>query len=217
MANSFLNEHSAEFVIVPAFGAILATEFETVIPLYYWSSREGGLLSQQSLVDRQVLIVALFARRPKVDRLSQPYIDVKFNDRLFRLAAFLEDRHIPVFAGVPLPSSLDQFHQTTPSSWFRLPGRGQEEIVRISLAGGPMKSPRFVIPLDAGSIVHSLTVVCRGQSWRTVLSLFQEIKGGAVPGYSRHSMYGDVYKPVYFVMPLLPPSPFFQKSKKLAL
>ena len=61
MATGFLNEHTSEFVIVPPFGAILATQFATVIPIHFWSTREGNTLSKQNPAEQPIRIAALFA------------------------------------------------------------------------------------------------------------------------------------------------------------
>jgi hypothetical protein len=200
MPSSYLNEHSAEFVLVPQFGNILALSYQQVTPIHFWSNREGGSISRKCMPNWPVQIAALFARRPKVSLPFQSFIEVKFNERLFSAAQFLEGKNIPVFAGVPLTSSLDDFHFSTRSLWFRLQSHGREEIIKISLSGELIEGSKSAIMLDATDIISAVENICKPMAWKEAIEHFRQLKNGIAVGYSRHSFWGDPYKPVYFLM-----------------
>jgi len=44
---SFINERSAEYILVPNLKSILLEKFSTVTPLFPWATREGSVLSKQ--------------------------------------------------------------------------------------------------------------------------------------------------------------------------
>lgn len=63
---SSINERTVKYLVVPAFKQELSKHFSKVIPFHYWISREGGSLNKEFLIDKQLRIIALYPRRPKV-------------------------------------------------------------------------------------------------------------------------------------------------------
>lgn len=114
----FMSEHTAEYALVSNLIAHLADCFPRVIPMCFWSTREGARIAEESMGGHRVRVVAAFARRPKVLRSGQPSILVKINAQLFVGAAEGSEFGIPVLAGVPLVASLSDFTIGVPCSWF---------------------------------------------------------------------------------------------------
>lgn len=131
----FISEHTAEFVIVPDLVHRLRTAYPSVVPIYYWSTREGSRVSLETSAD--VRVVALFPRRPKVSTPNQDDVLVKFNASLFDYATNAADVGIPVLAGVPLVSSLPALVECA-TAWFHIRpgGPAADALCRLSLPEG---------------------------------------------------------------------------------
>lgn len=201
MASSFVSEHSVEFVLVPQFAEILSVDYETVVPIYFWHSREGGNISKDCFTNRKVRIVALYARRPKIANAYQLEIDVKFNEVLFERSRQLKEKGIPVFAGVPLASSLDNFTLATKCAWFKINSNGVEQIIQLS-CDYPTQILSQNIRLVSGTDILSIINEDSSQlSWPKAIEFLRELRNRS--SYVRFwSFMGDTYKPIYFLLPV---------------
>ena len=65
-AISFMCEHTAEYALVWDLASAFGHFAGTVVPFYFWSSREGASMSLACSDARPVRVVAAYARRPKV-------------------------------------------------------------------------------------------------------------------------------------------------------
>lgn len=120
-ATSFISEHTAEYFLNYTLINLFEKSSYDVIPFYYWKSREGANQSKACGIDKEVRLVTIFPRRPKIEEPGQPYIEVKINYSLLITSIICKEFDIPVFAGVPLASSMFQFTTNKEyCSWFYL-------------------------------------------------------------------------------------------------
>jgi hypothetical protein len=197
--SSFISEHSVEFVLVPQFAEILSKEYPSIIPIYFWSSREGGKISRNCFAQNLLRIVALFPRRPKILLQRSSTIFVKFNDILFKRARKLEEMGIPVFAGVPLIASLDELSLNNKCSWFKINPNGQEEIIDLSSENPTLiltNSIKEISPSDVAEYVKSTSKLLL---WSDCVAFFKSLRSHSDSvGYWPY--LGDIYKPIYFLL-----------------
>lgn len=118
--SSFINEHTAEYYLVPRICKALSSSEYQAVPFYYWKTREGANMSKLSDQGNKARLIAVYARRPKVDLPGQNEIIVKLNHSLFQSSFVFKEYDVPVFAGVPLASSIMELSLDTPCSWFFL-------------------------------------------------------------------------------------------------
>jgi hypothetical protein len=135
MATSFISERSAEYILAPKLAGILGKYFSRVIPLFFWSTREGSNISLSCHPLQTVRIINVFARRPKITTPNQPSIEVKFNNSILKAAQFSSSLDIPTFAGVPLASSILDLTLEVDCAWFELTGIEEDVFYNISLDG----------------------------------------------------------------------------------
>jgi len=201
MASSYVSEHSVEFVLVPQFAGILSVGYETVVPIYFWHSREGGNISKECFRNREVRIVVLYPRRPKVINAYQPKIEVKFNEVLFERSRQFKEKGISVFAGVPLASSLDDFTVTTKCAWFKIHPNGSEEIIELSCE---VPTPIFSQNVKQVGQKEILSIIDDNSlrlSWPKAIEYLRELRSRS--SFIRSwSFMGDTYKPIYFLLPV---------------
>lgn len=197
---SFINEHTAEYVLVPAMAKILDGVFERIIPFYFWSTREG---SSVSLINIQIRLIAVFPRRPKVIYPGQDWVLVKFNDILFQTALVSKDKGIPVFSGVPLVSSMENMSLDAQCAWFFLPPQTK----RISDAHCKIKlgnletrfdgcSNNVEGPLSDEQIIRYIFENSKPMTWEKGVENIREVrsKTGETRGF--FGFLGN-YKPFY--------------------
>ncbi len=179
----FISEHSAEYLLVPKLCSILEPDFSGTVPIYYWASREGARLSLESRFGSTIQIVACFARRPKVSHVGQDHILVKFNEVLFEYAAASSDNGIPVFAGVPLASSLDQLTTDRESAWFKLVG-GNHQLAyaqcRLGIPGGMIidnsDADHVLGPLTPNQIRNLVIEQAKPMPWSDAAEILRELR-----------------------------------------
>lgn len=192
MPSSFLSEHSCEYHLVPKFLDILETQYQNSIPIFFWHSREGGVRSRNSLSNILVKIVAVYARRPKFINNRDQEVLVKFNQVLFDRAGFMKEIGIPVFAGVPFISTLEEFTRTAPFVWFKIDPTMSEHSVTIQDIDSGLSSKEILdtIEEECASLtwpnaIDQIKALRRRQDYNTLVSFFT----------------GGLYKPVYFIIP----------------
>lgn len=201
MASSFVSEHSIEYVLVPQFAEILSSDYKTVIPIYFWHSREGGNISKDCFKNKFVRIVALYARRPKISSAYQESIYVKFNEVLFERARMFKEKGILVFAGVPVISSLDFFTLDTKCDWFSLKENGFEEIIEISCHNHLPIQTKSINQVNKKEILNQIRDQSELLKWPDAINFLRELRHRS--DYIKfYSYMGDTYKPTFFLMPV---------------
>lgn len=204
-AVGFISEHTAEYVLVPALTRILAASFSRVVPIYFWSTREGSNLGRRCMSSQPIRLVAVYARRPKIEELGQNHILVKLNAELFEYARVAKPLGIPVFAGVPLVSSLAELTLKSQCSWFRLaPDESQDRDteLRLTLSGARLDDDRSCVglegPLESGKLVESVLTGSERISWEQALEKLREIRQ-SVQRYGLYGFFGG-YKPFHLLL-----------------
>lgn len=204
MATSFISEHSSEYILVAKLAGILNRQFDTVIPIYFLSTREGGLISSECSPSRLVKIVSVFARRPKVNVPNQPYVEVKFNESLFKIAGLSSLMGIPTFAGIPLASSIMDLNLAIDCAWFQLTGSEIGDVAyEIALDGKVLhkfrESSAIEGPLSQTELIGRVSSACRSIEWGDAIEKLRTIRRGTrdeTNGYP----FGGGYHPFHLML-----------------
>ena len=104
--SSFISEHTGEYALIPDLRRRLSPRYRNIVPIYFWSSREGNVRMLEKLRPMPVRLLTAFARRPKVDKRHPGTIYLKVNKELVEYAHASEPLGLPVIAGIPLVSSV---------------------------------------------------------------------------------------------------------------
>jgi len=202
---SFISEHTAEYIIVPAMTRVLNKVFEQVIPFYFWSTREG---SSVATVEGDIRLLAVFPRRPKVIVPRQDSIMVKFNKILFETAQIFNEFGIPTFAGVPLVSSLDQLCLETRCAWFYLQTNPSNindvncnlrlDNLEISFAES---TDKIEGPLSDEQLIHYVSDNSHTMTWEEAILKIKDMRMRyqREQGFSNFWFLGG-YKPYYIAL-----------------
>lgn len=200
MSASFISEHTAELVLVPELLTSLKLIYSKITPLYYWVSREGAAMSRHSFAGKEIKLLVLYARRPKIEFPGCGYIEIKLNQILFDRCSFFEKHGIPVIAGVPLADKLEDIQLGVDCIWLRIQPNGSETILKVNLDGKHTFSSDFnalsIVDLEA-MIENSKTM-----TWNEGLEKINEMRRSTMPDgrYYHQYMSGDLYKPVYLLI-----------------
>jgi hypothetical protein len=177
-------EHTAAHVVLPRLTTKLAAYYPHGLSVFFSPSREGSRVAMEIGYDDPISIVAVFPRRPKVLYGGDAEIVIKINRELFMYAEHAEPFGIPVFAGVPVVSSLFELACDPLVAWFTIsPSEAaDDQFVRLDRAQGRVvlvarSSDDIVGPLESeevatlvrshttsttwGEAVHSLSVIRR--------------------------------------------------------
>jgi hypothetical protein len=209
MPASFMNEHTAEYVLVPDLISRLSGTFKT-IPFFFWASREGQAKARASY-GGAVRLLGAYARRPKVDLPGDETIYVKFNELLFSHASDLWEAGIPLLAGVPCVSRLSDFHMGIQCAWFHIEAgrhlKGADAFAAINLRGqttavldsqAPVRGP-----LEDGDIISLALKHSRKMIWPEALEELVNIgRNLKRKPYDFRTWYGLhlPYKPFYLAL-----------------
>ena len=195
---SFMSEHTVEFYLVPRFIAILNTRFPYVLPFFFWSTREGNATSRRAEPAHPVRVCALFPRRPKLGETGN--VLMKVNLELYDIASELSDAGIPVFAGIPLVSSLIQLAQTFECNWYCLTDSENKSADREVECDSAVELVEATLrgPLRHHEVVDIVEARSQPTTWQIMIETLRYIRNReALDGY--HFRFGPVYKPVYFM------------------
>lgn len=105
METSFISEHSLEYMIAPQISAVLKHKFSKVIPIYYWSTREGSSISSKIHTEQKLQIMAVFPRRPKLEKNNTELIYGKINDSIIEFSGVAKSFGIPTIFCFPVITS----------------------------------------------------------------------------------------------------------------
>lgn len=199
MLSGFLSEHSVELVIAPRFASMLDIHFPTVTPIFYWASREGNSISRKS-IKAPARIIALYPRRPKVTRLFSEAIYVKFNEELFYWTKEFAQIGIPVFAGLPLTNTIENFHYYTECLWFHLQKAGHEETIQIDLHNVNLVESSNVSLIAPSQIIQTIKHQAQLLNWGQFCETIKEVRRRADYIFNRNPFSKAGYKPIYFVL-----------------
>jgi hypothetical protein len=117
---SFMSEHTAEYILVPDLVRRLTPHFRCVIPMFFWSTREGNKVAARGMENTTVRLLSVFPRRPKISLAQPDQITVKINEELLAYSRAGREIGVPVIAGVPLVSSFKGLRPDSPCCWFDL-------------------------------------------------------------------------------------------------
>jgi hypothetical protein len=198
MPTSFISEHSAELILVPQLIKDLSSQYPKITPIYFWSSREGGIMSRSSFQNKRIKILVLYPRRPKVSSPGSQKIEVNINELLLERAKFFSTNHIPVIAGVPLIDKLEDLHSGANCMWLGLDILGSEEILGIDLTNKNVDSV-YTKPITVSTILQLIdeTIIL---TWEAGIEKIKEIGKSAHDYRFFNRMSGDLYKPIYFLI-----------------
>jgi hypothetical protein len=160
--------------------------------MYFWSSREGARIGRESHVDTGVRLIEVFPRRPKVWYADQRDVLVKFNASILKYAARAETFGVPIFAGVPLVSSLFRLRLDCEIAWFLLkPGLQEIEDLycRLAVPGGQTleksKSDALTGPLHRDTLIRIVEASTRIKSWDQVVEELRQLRRWSAKERSR--------------------------------
>jgi hypothetical protein len=209
MASGFMNEHTAEFILVPDLVQKLRGTCGGIVPFHYWKSREGQAKARDSY-SGFVRLVAGYARRPKVERLHDPTVTVKFNTVLFDHSCALKAVGVPVFAGVPVVSTFSDFGLGSRCIWFLIEGTEgfhRDVTGRVFVEYDGLACPDLIGPvrgpLSDEAIVAAMVERSEAFSWsemfRRIDSVNQEMRMNSACGAGWYNRFMP-YKPFYLAL-----------------
>lgn len=199
-------EHTAEYALVPRLVSILSEESARIIPFYFWASREGNSVSLASIRDLPIRLISVYARRPKVINAGTREVSVKFNAELFDYASLAVPLGIPVFAGLPLASSIIDMTPDVPCVWFDLNPcpNGTSDIEAVisvdHLPGDLIEiAPCVIGPLDADTLISTIVDKSRRMIWGEAINTLRIIRRESGLGHGYFRWFGG-YKPFYLLL-----------------
>jgi len=199
---SFISEHSAEYILVPNIVSRLSRKFTQVIPVFLWLTREGNTTALQMMDGKQIRLLTAFPRRPKV--LSPNGIAMTVNEELIAYSERSEAAGMVVLVGVPLISSLPTLRIDAPCCWFELNGSTATDgyfHVEIGLDGkvisGRPPARGLSGPLtDSG--IEAAADRCRLMPWSEAIEKIREIRS-TQREFNFFPFMGG-YKPFYLML-----------------
>jgi hypothetical protein len=204
---SFISEHTAEYPLMHSLVGILSRQFSTIIPIYFWATREGSRIAAEGIGRQPVCVVTAYPRRPKIVNPEDSILLMKINAELLHAGSAGLDVGIPVFAGVPLASGLLQFSIDTPCSWFHQEGSSAEDHdlhILVSLTGEthePSSSrPGVIGPLTTEGLLRVVQSAARKMSWDVAVESIRRIRSSGEIG--TRGFFFSGYRPFYLVMPV---------------
>ena len=200
---SFICEHTAEYVLVPALKRILQKGYEFVTPIFPWMTREGSNISKEIHIDEKFQILGLYPRRPKLANIKNSEILVNINKDIKVGAESALKHGIPMVAGCPLASNLFELGKEPNCMWIKL-CESTNESYRVDMDAEQVKSiclqHEHVFDTDENLINYSIAN-CSFLSLPEALEAFKDIKMKSTKLEFFHPMsFMGGYKPVYFLM-----------------
>lgn len=188
MVTSYICEHSAEYSLVPYIKALLEREFEYVVPIFPWLSREFAGKSKMLHHNASFHILVVFPRRPKIAEDSKIYVTLNGELEAFKNVGW--EHGINVIAGCPLATDFWELAKCNEFSWINISHtKTCEYLIEMS----PKIDGKDGVLLTDKQLVDSVKN-SRLQTMESFENFVREAR------YSQpSSFFGGRYKPIYFL------------------
>lgn len=197
---SFVSERTLEYTIIPKIQQTLKLEYSLVIPIYFWTTREGNSISKELNHQEKFRVLAVYLRRPKIFG-SKIYF--KVNNSIIALSPLFEENNIPVLCTFPLASKfIDLDNENLTYHSLKLKDFSQETTFSFS-------TTNKIISISINDHIHPLTNLeiyelinhSKLHEWNELSRIFRIIKQGvSFEGSWFYSRFFGGYQPVYFLI-----------------
>lgn len=197
--SSFISEHTAEYILVPRLTRILKEEFEIVVPVFPWLTRECNNFSKHIHQNERFGILGFFPRRPKISDQG-PIVLIKISDELKMGAKTAEMNNIPMIAGCPIARSFWELNEQTTCIWIKLNAntRAFYEInYNSELNLNQSFSDDAEITIQKDRLVEWVIKNIGEHDFETFSRIVREVKE---INSHKYFLAAGVYKPIYFLL-----------------
>ena len=198
---SFLGEHTIELTIVPLLKTILSQDYEHVIPIFPWMTREGGKVSKFVHKYDNFKVLGLYPRRPKLNLNDQNRIKVKLSGQVILGAQSGFSRGIPIIGGLPLVFNLWELSSNPNCIWLKL---NYEPDLNDSLEHEIFPNNEYFkdkVFKSEHEILKLIETSAKTFNLIEALQVFREIQKESLNRDAYSSFfYMGAYKPIYFLM-----------------
>ena len=198
---SFISEHSLEYVVVPRICEILSASYKRIVPIYYWATREGNIVSRQLHSNMKLKILSVFPRRPKLDVIDSDVLYGKINQSVMEFAKAAKSCGIPTIFCLPLVKSLLDISSDCRCLYLNVSKHGGGDIhfraiVESNRIDLDCEETASITRLDGAAI---MTMVSEGRvlNWDDAILHLNQLRN-VNDRYSRFWM--SQYKPIYFLL-----------------
>ncbi|HEV7643881.1 MAG TPA: hypothetical protein VGO50_08085 [Pyrinomonadaceae bacterium] len=202
---NFMSEHSAEYVLVPDLVKRFESLTSEIIPMFFWSTREGNSTSRGMMARSSVKIISAFARRPKLSPVKDHKISFKINEELINYSHMNKEFGISVLAGVPLAQSLFDIRLNTPCCWYKIDGF-TECMIDIDMQGNAISSnpTQAFLPIRlTDQQLCDMVSSSKQMSWVEAVEIIRHIKRAYRAHRGGYFSFFGIYQPFHLIFPTI--------------
>lgn len=175
MPTGFSNVRSTEYSLLYTLYNECRNKFEYFYPFYFQKKRDDTLLSLENTI-HDIQIIALFARRPKTKYVNSDYIEISFRKTLFEQIHILNSLNIPVIAGSPLASNIENVGFGAKMQWFELISGEIRDIVNYRFDCCNLKEDDLIKEIKPINIsdINCILEKAPKNDWKGLITLVKE-------------------------------------------
>lgn len=201
---SFLGEHTVELTIVPILKNILEKEFNSVVPIFPWMTREGGNISKWIHKHDEFKIIGLYPRRPKLFTSETNFLILKISHHIIFGAKSGKSQGIPIIGGIPLVRNFWELGNKPDCLWLNLDFDANEQLeyeVSLDRIYQPEEPVAKITFKSEDEIIQLIKKTAKTFDITKAISAFGKIKMDSMnlDFYSSFAYMGG-YKPIYFLL-----------------
>lgn len=179
-----MNEHTAEFALVPVMKRLLEERFKSVVPIFPWLSREFGNQSKNFHGASEFYVLAMFPRRPKISDDGEVFVTINGELAIFKEIGIKHG--ITVIAGCPKATNFWELASCKECVWLDI-DHSYEYLTHIDSINGDKR-------LNEQSLTNSIEMG-RKHSMDSLEEFIRDTRYVLPAGF-----FGVRYKPVYFLV-----------------
>ncbi|MDR3596876.1 hypothetical protein [Clostridium sp.] len=191
---SFISEHTTEYFLIPQLCEILGKTNSNIIPIYFWSTREGNNLSLNIHDNNNLKLFAFFPRRPKLEISSPNKLLCKINESLFEYSNHALKLGIITIIGIPLISSILEYRNHKCLWWLAEETIPRDIFISIDKKNKISSASDCLKLLDNNSL-SNIYDNSKSFNWKTAIDIMKELRQT-----TNIRFYGNHYKPIYILM-----------------
>jgi hypothetical protein len=170
----FSNERTSGYMILNDLYNKIQSRCRLFYPFYYHKRRDDTHISLMN-DPGDIQIVACFARRPKTDSVLSSKTIISFRRSIFDQVDFLEKFDIPVIAGTPLGTGIENIGFGSKCQWFQVHSGIEDDYIEYRFRHHIIEPDCLVkgIRLLDDTQIHRLLLSTPKYNWSKIIELIQ--------------------------------------------
>lgn len=201
--NSFMSEHSAEYIITFKLCNYFISLHKQITPVYLFRTREGNSMGRMAF-NSKIKSFVVYPRRPKKYRKDDSLIYFKINESILKGLKHYQGNGVPAYIGGPIINGLDEYNMD--NNIFlaivrsQVPNKNYGDVyINFDQNKNLVNDNQNIKIISFNNILRDIETKAEQKTWQELIQLSIEVNNLQNDNFSRLSFLTP-YKPIIFIV-----------------